>query len=90
VISGLVYADAFAGRQSVFVYHMWTQALMTIDGKPRWIDLDATLPPGKRMDAMHIAVSSFDLTEGELTASMTPVVSLLGNLSVGVESVSRD
>jgi len=90
VISGLVYADAFAGRQSVFVYHMWTQALMTIDGKPRWIDLDATLPPGKRMDAMHIAVSSFDLTEGELTASMTPVVSLLGNLSVGVESISRD
>ena len=90
VISGLVYADAFAGARSVFVYHMWTQALMTIDGEPRWIDLDATLPPGSRMDAMHIAVSSFDLTEGELTASMTPVVSLLGNLSVEVESISRD
>jgi hypothetical protein len=90
VVSGLIYADSFAGEASVFGYHMWTQALVTVDGKPSWVDVDAVLPEGRRMDAMHIAVSTFDLTEDEMAGAMTPVVNLLGNLSVEVESISRD
>lgn len=90
VVSGLIYADSFAGEASVFGFHMWTQALVTVDGKPTWVDVDAVLPEGSRMDAMHIAVSTFDLTEDEMAGAMTPIMSLLGNLSVEVESISRD
>ena len=90
VVSGLIYADGFAGEASVFGYHMWTQALVTVEGKPAWVDVDAVLPEGQRMDAMHIAISTFDLTEDEMAGAMTPIMSLLGNLSVEVESISRD
>lgn len=90
VVSGLIYADAFAGQESVFGYHMWTQALLIVDGKPTWVDLDAVLPAGLTMDAAHIAVQTYDLSEEGFIASMTPVVSLLGTLSVEVESVTRE
>jgi len=90
VVSGLIYADAFAGERSVFGFHMWTQALLVVDGKHTWVDLDAVLPEGVTMDAAHIAVSTFDLSDSEFVSSMVPVVSLLGTLSVEVESVSVD
>jgi len=90
VVSGLIYADSFAGKQSVFGFHMWTQALLIVNGKPTWVDLDAVLPDGIAMDAAHIAVSTYDLSDGDFVTSMVPVVSLLGTLSVETESASHD
>src|SRR5690606_5201760 len=41
VVSGLIYAEEFAGRSRIFGYHMWTQALLPDDaGAMRWVDLD--------------------------------------------------
>ena len=89
VVSGLIYIDGFAGERSGFGFHMWTQALLTVDGRPSWVDLDAVLPKGTHMDAAHIPVTTFDLTDDELVNAMTPVVSLLGNIEIEVESSRR-
>ncbi|MCA9291552.1 MAG: transglutaminase domain-containing protein, partial [Phycisphaerales bacterium] len=56
VASGLVYADAFAGSESIFGWHMWTQAL--VDG--RWVDLDATLPVNYTAGHILTGTSSLD------------------------------
>ena len=57
VMVGLVYADTFAAHKDVFVFHMWTQALIeTDDGGHRWLDLDATSDTGTPIDATHIAL----------------------------------
>ncbi|MDX1683360.1 MAG: transglutaminase-like domain-containing protein, partial [Phycisphaeraceae bacterium] len=45
VVGGLVYMDRFVDHESVFAWHLWTQAW--IDG--RWVDLDAAVG----MDATH-------------------------------------
>ncbi|MFG0285060.1 MAG: transglutaminase family protein [Phycisphaerales bacterium JB039] len=84
VVSGLIYADRFAGEEQIFGYHMWTQALLEIDGQQRWVDLDATLD-GRAFDAAHIAVATSSLATGALDA-MLVVGQLLGNLEIAVES----
>jgi transglutaminase-like putative cysteine protease len=89
VASGLIYADAFAGSQDIFGYHMWTQALIEVDGQPRWIDLDATLPNDTPFDATHITLSVSALPEGELSSSMASMAATLGRLTIKVESVSH-
>lgn len=90
VITGLIYADSFAGKDSVFGFHMWTQALLPVDGKPTWVDLDAVLPEGRTMDGAHIAVAPYNLSDDDFATSMMPVISLLGTLSIEAESVSHD
>jgi hypothetical protein len=86
VVAGLIYADQFAGERGIFGYHMWTQALIEKNGAKRWIDLDATLPPGTPSDATHIAVSVTALADGELQSSMMNLVPLLGRLEIQVQS----
>src|SRR5690606_3748667 len=85
VVSGLIYAERFAGEKHIFAYHMWTQALLEIDGEQRWVDLDATLA-GRAFDAAHIAVSTSDLSgeTGPLDA-MLIIAQLIGNLEIKVE-----
>lgn len=85
-VSGLIYADQFAGEQEIFGYHMWTQALLTgADGVARWIDLDATLPPGRPTDATHIALSATALGEGGMQESFAGLAAIMGRLSIVVE-----
>ena len=79
-VTGLVYADQFAGHEGVFGFHMWTQAW--VDG--RWVDYDATLPDGVRFDATHIALSVSDLNDGIAGSDMAAMVPLFGNLEIEV------
>lgn len=89
VVSGLIYVDAFLGKRNVFGYHMWTQALLEIDGELCWVDLDATLDDAQATDATHITLgaSSTSNEEGSLAGSMLTLVSLLGRLELEVERV---
>ena len=87
-VSGLVYADQFAGHESIFGYHMWTQAWIDQDGdgpRPgRWLDYDATLPGDTRFDATHIALSVSDMNGGLISNEMAALLPLLGNLEIEV------
>ncbi len=87
VVSGLVYVDSFAGAESVFGYHMWTQALLTIEGEPRWVDLDATLPGSLDYDATHIALGMSALRDGETINGLLQIAPLMGRLQIAVESL---
>lgn len=85
VVSGLIYADRFAGGEDIFGYHMWTQALVEVDGSAKWIDLDATLPDGLPMTATHIALGVHDLSGDSRVNALVDLASLMGRLSVIVE-----
>lgn len=91
-VSGLVYADQFAGHKGIFGYHMWTQAWIKTEkhagefggGGGRWVDFDATLPDGVRFDATHIALSVSDMNDGLVGNDMAALLPLLGNLEIEV------
>lgn len=85
VASGLIYADEFAGEREIFGYHMWTQALIDVDGKHTWMDFDATLP-GARFDATHIALATSALPDADATSSLSGLIPLLGRIQIRVES----
>ncbi len=87
VVSGVIYADQFAGAEHIFGYHMWAQALIEGEGGPRWVDFDATLPDQTRFDATHIALGASGLKDGETYNSMVQLTPLLGRLQIKVESV---
>lgn len=81
VASGLVYADQFAGSDTIFGWHMWTQAI--IDGK--WVDFDATLPV--RHHAGHVLTGTSSLADGQGANEMAAMILLIGNLEIDVEDV---
>lgn len=87
VASGVLYIDRFAGEDDIFGYHMWTQALLEVDGEWRWVDLDATLPSSTPSDATHIAIVYTSLAEGDMVTSMSSIATLMGQLQIKVESV---
>ena len=84
VASGLVYSDSFMGRDQVFVFHMWTQALLTVHGVPTWVDVDAALTDKAAFDATHIALSVSGLEDGAILSTFTAVVQVLGELTIDV------
>ncbi|MCC6676246.1 MAG: lasso peptide biosynthesis protein [Phycisphaerales bacterium] len=86
VVSGLIYADQFAGQRGIFGYHMWSQALLEVDGQQRWIDLDATLPDTTPFDATHIALAVSALADTETQSTLLSIAPLLGNLDITVDS----
>jgi hypothetical protein len=88
-VVGLIYADQFAGSKGIFGYHMWSQALLTIDGKPRWVDLDGTLPYETPFDATHIALDLTTLADGVPMGGLGAIAKMLGRLEVKVESVEH-
>jgi hypothetical protein len=83
VASGLIYADQFAGQKGIFGYHMWTQALLEVDGKPTWVDLDATLAD-PHFNATHITLALSALADGEVAGALGAIVPLLGRLRIQV------
>jgi len=85
VACGLIYADAFAGSEHIFGYHMWSQALLPGEGGPRWVDLDATLPVGIAYDATHICLGTSTLADGDATQSMIGVATNMGRLKITVK-----
>lgn len=91
-VSGLVYADQFAGHEGVFGYHMWTQAWVDPDGAgPRaaqWTDFDATLPT-VAYDATHITLAVTNLNEGVMGNDMAALLPVLGNLEIRVLEVGE-
>lgn len=87
VACGLIYADAFAGSRNIFGYHMWTQALLEVNGKPTWVDLDGTLGDDTPTDATHIALAVSSLGDGEAQNALIALASIIGRLRISVESV---
>ncbi len=87
IASGLIYADGFLGERNIFGYHMWTQALIEVDGERRWIDLDATLGPSDAFDATHIALVISTLSDDEGSNALVRLAPLLGRLQVEIESI---
>jgi hypothetical protein len=83
VASGLLYADSFAGAEHIFGYHMWAQALLTVDSKPCWVDLDGTLS-SVAFDATHICLGTSDLADGDPTRAMTSLATSMGKLHISV------
>jgi transglutaminase-like putative cysteine protease len=84
VAIGLIYTDSFLGREGIFGWHMWTQAL--IDG--RWVDFDATLR--RRYDAAHVLTGTSALGEGGLAAELGSSIALMGNLEIEVVDVGYE
>jgi transglutaminase-like putative cysteine protease len=84
VVSGVVYVDAFLGADNIFGYHMWTQALLDVNGRRQWVDLDPSFPKDQSFDATHIALTVSALNDGEVLNSMVPLASLLGRLDIKV------
>lgn len=89
VVSGLVYVDQFLGQQGVFGFHMWTQALIEIDGVPTWVDLDATLNPSTPYDATHIALALSNLDDESSSTDLATIATLLGTLDIHIERIGR-
>lgn len=87
VVSGLIYADSFAGRETIFGYHLWTQAFLPAaapDGPGLWTDLDATLPDTTPFDATHIALGVSALAPDDTTNFLVTMGPLLGRLEIRV------
>lgn len=85
-VTGLVYVDEFLGETGIFGYHMWTQALLDINGTPTWIDLDAAIDDTHAFDATHIACSLVTYADAETTEAFQAIIPLMGSLDIKVES----
>ncbi len=85
VAAGLIYADQFAGGKDIFAYHMWAQALVDVNGKPTWVDVDGTLPNDRTFDATHIALAVASLADGDTQDSFMTLATMLGRLKIKVE-----
>jgi len=81
VVTGLVYADEFEDQKDVLVYHMWTQ--FYIDDQ--WLNLDSALGLVKcPADRITFSVDSL---EEDIIASALPLMELINNLKVTVQTV---
>lgn len=87
VVSGLVYVDGIKDGQGAFGYHMWTQAMLEIDGKMRWVDLDATLSATRAFDGTHIAMQTPSMADGQTINALVDIAPTMGQLSIKVESI---
>ena len=79
VASGLVYADHFAGKQRVFCWHMWTQAILG----GRWHDLDATLD-SRAFHPGHVLLATSVQDDAQLDADFNTIATVLGNVKIEV------
>lgn len=83
LVAGLTYEPGRGGTPAAFVYHVWAQALVEIDGALRWIDLDAT----QRARPRHVAQIALSISDGrqaqDLWHGLAPT---LGTLAIEVEA----
>jgi len=79
VASGMVYADHFAGGDHVFVWHMWTQAMLG----GRWHDLDATLE-SRAFHPGHLLLATSVQDDAQLDADFNAIVAVMGNVKIEV------
>lgn len=79
-VTGLVYADQFAGASHIFGYHMWAQGFIA----GQWVDLDAALPGQTRVDATHIALGLTSLNDDAPIGELAAIIPLIGNLQMEV------
>ncbi len=84
---GLVYAERFERQRDVFVFHMWTQALMETSEGLAWVDLDATLDHGRAFDATHIIMATDALAGSGAPAGVSEALGLLDRLTIEVELI---
>ncbi len=89
VAGGLIYADQFAGSKGIFGYHMWSQALVELDGSLRWLDLDATLPLEPGYDGTHIALVVSGLSDTEGTRAMQGIAAAMGKVKISVGALEH-
>ncbi|MBL0922624.1 MAG: transglutaminase domain-containing protein [Phycisphaerales bacterium] len=88
VAAGGLSIDEFLGAVGVFGYHMWTQALLPLEGGGwAWVDVDATMGDGSAYDAAHIAMDVSALADGDLMNSLAALAPLMGRLRVEVVEV---
>jgi len=84
-VTGLVYADQFAGREGVFGFHMWTQVGFRDDAGDYWLDLDAAAPGEVNgFDATHIALSTSAMKDGESFNDMVTLLPLMRGMQINV------
>jgi transglutaminase-like putative cysteine protease len=91
VVTGLIYVEAFAGRENVFGYHMWAQAWVPAEkggtspaASGGWVDLDAILGDDTPFDAAHIAVARSVLSDKDGLMDMGRLARMTGRLSIKV------
>jgi len=82
--SGLVYADNFAGQQSIFGYHMWTQAWIEDEQGGYWMDIDAAISDESAFDATHITIAISAMAEGAMTNDMIAMLPVFNRLKIEV------
>jgi len=86
-VSGVVYIDRMLGKESVFGYHMWTQAWLggEQEAGKRWVDLDAALPgTAHGFDATHLALSTATLSDDQMDNDLVELAAVVGKLEVRV------
>lgn len=85
-VTGLVYADQFAGHEGVFGFHMWTQAwVQTSDKEGYWLDLDAAMPGQvDGFDATHIALSTSAMQDSESFNDMVTLLPLMQGIKIKI------
>jgi len=81
VVNGLVYVEEFEDQKDVMVYHMWTQFYMD----DQWFNLDSALGLVKcPADRITFSVDSL---EEDTIASALPLMELINNLKVTLQTV---
>lgn len=79
-VSGLVWISRRNEPTGVFLWHMWTQAV--IDDE--WIDLDATLGGSRAFHPGHLAVSVSDGSPASLEAGGRAMLEIFGGIEIEV------
>lgn len=82
VVIGLAYVPAFAGREDIFGFHMWTQ--FWIGGQ--WVDFDAALRES-RCSPTRIAFAVNSLRDTGLVDLSFALMEVIGRLDVQVVEV---
>ncbi|MEM1355459.1 MAG: transglutaminase-like domain-containing protein [Planctomycetota bacterium] len=85
-VTGLVYADQFAGLENVFGFHMWAQAYIADgNGGGYWLDLDAAAPGNVNgFDATHIALSTSAMDGDAMTNEMVSILPIMQGVEIRV------
>ena len=80
MVNGLVWISRRNEPAGVFLWHMWTQAV--IDGE--WVDLDATLGGARAFHPGHLAVSVADGSQASMEAGGRAMLEIFGGIEIEV------